>query len=360
MLLARCTHDAPFVATGPGIRPPLDSGLEVRITFNPGVDRSPAWLPASDAFLYTAQQVDRDDEDRCLVQQPGAGGGITRIMCHRTPSSADSLDIWENAAVGPTGGLAFVWSTTPGGFGSRTPYWQGFVVGTLDHPEPVRVLKTLPYLAPSGAGHENISHVSWLDATTLVYLGERVAQINDDTIRTGIEIARMDLQTTPPTLTIVPETDSASSVVAVGADTIYYTRNGDTQVYRRVLSTGAVQAVVSFGGEIARDVQVAGARLVAVVGGKVDFRFDSAAGPTQADRGGYLHLVNLQTGVDSVLPPPPGGLVWYRHPALAPDGRRVVAEGRNVALIDRYVEGVFIGTDTIIDPGIDLWRLDLP
>jgi hypothetical protein len=187
-----------------------------------------------------------------------------------------------------------------------------------------------------------------------------VVQINADTVRTGIEIVRLSIQSPVPTLAVVAGTDSASSVTVVGGDTIYYTRNGDTRVYRRVLSTGAAQSMVDFGGEIARDVQVAGSRLVAVVGGKADFRIDSAAGPTQLDRGGYLHLVDLQTGLDSVLPPPPGGLLWYRHPALAPDGSRLIAEGRRVALIDRYVEGIFIGTDTIIDSAIDLWLLDLP
>ena len=357
---AGCAHEAAFAVAGPGQRPPRDSGAYVQVTFNPGVDLAPAWLSDGGGFLYSAQQIDRGDDDRCLVLQPSGGGAITRILCHETASSADSLDVWENAAVGTTGELAFVWSTTPIGLGSRTPSWQGFVLGSVDHPEPVRVLKTLPYLAPSGAGHEGISHVSWLDPTTLVYLGEHVAQINDDIIATGIEVARMDVQTTPPTLMIVPGTDSASSVTARGTDTIYYTRNGDTRVYRRGLSTGAVDTVADFGGAIVRDVQVAGSRLVAVVGGKVDYFIDSAAGPTQHDRGGYLHLLDLVSGHDSVLPPPPGGLRWYRHPALSPDGSRIVAEGHHVDLIDRYVEGVFVGTDTIIDPADDLWRLDLP
>ncbi len=359
-VLPACAHDAPFAGATVAPRPPRDTGAEVRVTYNLGPDLTPTWLPDGRGFLYSTQLPDRRDGDRCLVLQPPAGGEITGTLCHQTRSAADSLDVWENAAVGPNDRLAFVWSITPLGFGSRTPAWQGLVLGTLEHPEPVRVLATLPYPSPSGAGHEGISHTTWLDSTTIFYLGERVVQINGDTVRTGIEIVQMNTQSAVPVLAVVPGTDSASSVAAVGGDTIYYTRNGDTQVYRRVLSTGAVQAVMDFGGAIARDVQVTGARLVAVVGGKVDFQFDSAAGPTQVDRGGYLHVVDLQTGVDSVLPPPPGGLVWYRHPALAPDGRRVVAEGRNVQLIDRYVEGVFIGTDTIIDPGIDLWRLDLP
>lgn len=358
--LPGCAHDAPFVAAGHAPRPPRDAGADVRVTYNPGVDLAPTWLPDGSGFLYTAQQQDRVDGDGCLALQPPEGGGITRVLCHRTRSGADSLDVWENAAVSAEDRLAFVWSSTPLGLGSRTPDWQGFVLGTLGHAEPVRVLATLPYLSPSGAGHEGISHVAWLDSTTILYLGERVVQINAEIVRTGIEVVRLSIQSPVPALVVVAGTDSASSVTAVGGDTIYYTRNGDTRVYRRVLSTGAVLSVVDFGGEIVRDVQVAGSRLVAVVGGKASFRIDPAAGPTQLDRGGYLHLVDLQTGLDSVLPPPPGGLLWYRHPALAPDGSRVIAEGRHVALIDRYVEGVFIGTDTIIDPAIDLWRLDLP
>jgi len=106
----------------------------------------------------------------------------------------------------------------------------------------------------------------------------------------------------------------------------------------RIDAEKVVSVAHDFGSGIVRDVQVVGARLIAVVGGDVSFAFDSVLGyPIQRDRGGPLVLVDLASGAETVLP---GNALAFRRPALAPSATRLVAEAvANVA---------------------DLWMFDLP
>src|SRR5205814_1002078 len=183
------------------------------------------------------------------------------------------------------------------------------VLGTLDG-AAVRVLRTFPYVAPDTVRHDAASQLRWLDSTTIVYLADRVGYERPcqrcpiDTLRTGVDVVRLDLSNAAASLAVVPGTRFASAVAAgESADIIYYTLGGDARVYRRVLSTGTVSVAHDFGTGIARDVQVVGSRLIAVVGGDVSFAFDSALGyPIQRDRGGPLVLVDLASGADTDAP----------------------------------------------------------
>jgi hypothetical protein len=328
--LAACEHTAPFGPGGPyAANGPLGAGAPLRLTYSPGQDRMPASLPDGSGILYSRERIDRRDLDWCVARMPAGGGSLTAELCDRLPAADDSTDAYQWPAPASDGRLAYVRATSPTGLGGIAPYASQFVLGTLDGSRPAQVLRSIPYQAPSGRGHEAIAQVRWLTPSTLVYVGQRVTYIIPcggcpvDTIPTGLELVRMDLATLPPTLSIVPGTDLASSVAVVGADTVYYTVNGDSRVFRRALSTGDTAVVYDFGGPIVRDVQVVGARLVAVVGGSVSFTTDSVLGPVQRDNGGTLHLVDLTTGVDLVLTNPTLG---FRAPALMPGGKQVVAE----------------------------------
>jgi len=185
----------------------------------------------------------------------------------------------------------------------------------------------------------------------LVYLEEKVryprgcSSCIPDTVRTGLELVTLDFTTPVPVLAVIPGTDGASSVV-VGAtgDTIYFTRNGDSRVYRRAFSSGQTDTVFDFSfAGIARDLDVANGRLAAIVGGAVNYAFDSILGESQADDGGQLHLVMLATGADTVL----GDSSFlfrrpsFRRPIPAPGSGRLVAE--------QWLGGF-----------ADLWLLDVP
>src|SRR5258705_318827 len=166
--------------------------------------------------------------------------------------------------------------------------------------------------------------------------------IGYDTVRAGIELARMDLKDAPGTVTTLAGTDSASSVALGAGDTIYYTAAGDSRVFRRTFAGGDT-AVWDFGtAGIARDLQVRGATLYAVVGGAVGYSHDPTLGPLQFDGGGVIHAVNLLLGTDT---PMADAARYYRRIALSPDGRHIVAEGLPIVLAGAQP---------------DLWGIDLP
>ena len=345
LALAGCGHSAAPAAPESGSSRPFAGGSPRRLTFNLGDDRAPAWLPDGSGLLYSLQRRDRPDRDRCLGLLPPDGGRLERTLCDANPAADDSTNVLTEPAPTPTadGRLAYLL------LGSETidiaPGYTAVVLGSLDGTAGARVLRTFPYVAPDTVRHDAASQLRWLDATTIVYLAERVGYERPcqgcpiDTLRTGVDVVRLDLSGDVTSLAVVPGTRFASAVArGESADVIYYTLGGDSRVYRRVLSSGTVSVAHDFGSGIARDVQVVGARLIAVVGGDVSFAFDSALGfPIQRDRGGPLVLVDLASGAETVLP---GNALAFRHPALAPAATRLVAEA--------------------VDNVADLWMFDLP
>ncbi len=342
VLTAGCDHPAPFRpgAYVPG--GPFQIGAIVRITFNPGRDRAPTWLPGGAGIVYSAERLDRLDHDHCLAELPAAGGTIRRYDC-RTTAADDSINAFEDAAVSSDGRVAYVRAAAyrlpeP----PLTPDAQALVLARLADVNDVRVLRRIAYTAPSRRIHHAVSHVGWLGPSRLVYLGESVSypracsSCDPDTVRTGIEVVTLDFDAPTPLLAVVPGTDGASSVtVGATGDTIYFTRNGDSRVYRRAFSGGQTDTVYDFGAAgIARDVAVANGRLVAVVGGDVAYIVDSVLGNSQVDHGGELHFVTLATGAETVV----GDFMSrFRRPALAPDGMRVVAESRATFRADLWL-----------------------
>jgi hypothetical protein len=343
-LLAGCEHDAPFhpvdyAPPGPFNTPPL-----IRLTLNPRDDLTPAWLPDGDIVL-TAERGDRADHDRCLAIMPDGGAAISRYVC-RTSASNDSLDAFLEAAPTSLGGgqIAYVYQ------GSYripippvTPGLQQIIVAPLADPNRGRVVQTLPYFAPSSRTHWGISHLRWLDASRLIYVGEDVSYPRPcstcppDTVRVGLEMAILDLTAATPTVSIVPGTDSASSVsIGASSDTLYFTRDSDAVVYRHIFSTGVTDTVHDFGaGRIARDVAWAAGRLFVVVDAVPDI-------------GGDVHILGPVPGTDAlVFAPFDGGVVRFERPAPSPDGRHFVAHG-------------YVLVNSVPASSRDIWLYDLP
>ena len=341
-----CEHTATFELPIYTPNGPLGSGPTLRLTYNPGTDLYPMWMSGGSEILYSAARVDRADHDHCFAVLPGTGGTISGYVC-RTSAPDDSINAFEGASLGPGGRIAYVRASSlrlpvP----PLVPQWEALVVAPLADPNNVIELRSLDYTAPSGRIHQGISHIGWLGPSRLVYLGESVtypgacSSCPPDTVRTGIEIMTLDFGGATPVLATVPGTDSASSV-AVGAtgDTIYFTRNGDSRVYRYTFSSTQTDTIHDFApAGIARDVGVAAGRLCAVVGGNVIYVVDSILGARQVDGGGELHFVTLANGAETVIG---GSSTFFRRPAFSPDGTHVVAEmwtlGRG-----------------------DIWRLDVP
>jgi hypothetical protein len=193
---------------------------------------------------------------------------------------------------------------------------QAIVVAPLADPNASRVVRDLPYAAPSGRTHWGISHLRWLDTTRLVYVGQDVSyprpcsQCPPDTVRVGLEIATLDLAPATPIVTIVPGTDSASSVaVGATADTIYFTRENDAVLYRHVFSSGVTDTIHDFsldGGVVARDAAWAADEVFAAV--------DGSLWVVDLTNGFYVNLLQATVGVS------------YRRPAPWTDRRRILLE----------------------------------
>ena len=305
--------------------PPFSDVLPHRLTFNLGDDRTPSWLPDGSGIIYSSEQETRPDHDRCLTVLPPEGGTIRSSYCRLDPFHDDSTDLMESPVVSPGGRIFFQQVTSRIGRQKRGP--AALMVGAAGDPWSATQVGLMPYTAPNGRLHSSLRTPQWL-GDTLIYLAEQLfwegSTFYPDTFYTGLDVVLLNLSGAPR-LEVVPGTDYASSV-AVSEDRlgIYYTLGGDGLIYHRVLATGVVDTVYDFGaGTVARDVQVRGNHLVAVVGGSVLFKLEDAHGYVQRDEGGNLALVDLSTGSSQVLL---GDTVLFRHPTISPDGSRMVIE----------------------------------
>lgn len=324
-----CGHSDPFSSTPYGSTEPFDPTPPIRLTLNETADRSPAWLPDGDGIVYSTQPLGRADGDLCLAELPATGGSQRRLICDAASIGPAATEAIESPVVGPDGRLAFVRATSA--VGAVTPDLQRLEVGPGMDASAAAEVQRVPYTIPGEPIHTGLIALRWQRADRLIFVGGGLGYRRLcltcvlDTVVAGRKVVTLDLTPAGSVLSAVPRTEFASGVAAGASDDeILYTVGGDTRVFRRVLSTGEVAVAHDFGAAgVARDVHVAGGRLTATVGGRVAVSVDPDLGPLQWDSGGIIHVVDLASGADVTLDGP--GL--FRRPALAPDGRRVVAEG---------------------------------
>jgi hypothetical protein len=358
-LALACGHTDPFTTSPPVTQQPFDPAPPIRLTYNAGADRFASWLPDGSGILYSAQQVDRPDHDLCLAMLPPDGGTQTRLICDFTRLGRDTTNAIESAVLSPAGQLAFFKSRSD--VGDPRPTVSAVAVGTSLDPVTAQEVQRIPYTLPGELPVSGISALRWQTEDRLLYVGGLVTQRVPcencpilDTIRTGYKITQLDLGVPGSLPAPVPGTDFASGLALSGADEILYTLSGDSRVYRRSLSTGGTGIAFDFGAAgVARDLDVAGGRLAAVVGGRVHFSVDPELGPIQWDSGGVLHVVDLATGEDHTLDP---GRRLFRRPALSPGGDRLVAEGSELIIVP-VAEAVI---DTTVSKATDLFLLAVP
>jgi hypothetical protein len=278
------------------------------------------------------------------------------LICNLTANGTDLTESFDSPAATADGRLAFVAASGPRG--GLLPERQELSLGSVADPATRTPLLSIPYTIPGRRTHTGISQIRWLGPSRLLYLGEAVSVFTPcqfcqkDTLRSGLDAVRLTLVGSAAGPEAIPGTDNASGVSPGSTeDEIYYTLGGDTRVYRRVLSTGAATVVHDFGGAgIARDVDVVGDRLAAVVGGRVHFIDDPSFGPTQWDSGGVVHLVTLSDGADLAVTDP-AELGLYRRPRISPSGGQIVVE--------RYPLLVEAGDTTVVRTA-DLFLLGQP
>jgi len=321
-----CAYDTPWTPKPYGPDTPFDPASPGRVTINTGVDRTPAWVPGDTTLLYSAERT--SDHDRCLGVLSARTWTLERTLCHGSlVTDSNHVDAFEWAAA-RRGQIAFQWAQWPRN--AVKPLERDLIVASLDRWDHGRVLIAFHPYGPGLVDIDGVQRVQWVGDTSLVYVHEQMLvtippppspPIYDTTI-TAIDIERVNFGSDSVVVTIVPGTAGATSLaVNDSATAIYYTLPGDSLVYRLALDSSVASAAYAFpGGVFPRDVQVRGARLVAIVGGD-------------------LHLVDLQAPYDSVVT---GPAVAFRNPALSRDGHTIVVEG---------------------DPGSgipDLWRVVWP
>lgn len=329
LLLAACDHGAPFTPEVPSEPGPLAPGIPARLTFSGADDRTASWLPDGSAFLYSSEELEGPaDHDRCMLVMPASGGTVSRTICERRPGHQDSTDVFQSPVVSPGGRLLYLRAVSRIG-NQKSPRME-LALATLDAPVPATVLTPVPYFASSGKTHHFVASPAWLDDDHFVYLAQYLwyqgSTFFPDTFATGLEIVHGSVSGDAATLAVVPATDAASSVAAGDEPgTIIATFGGDSKVYRVELATGTRTVLWDFGpAGIAREAQVAGGRLVAIVGRSVLYQFEDAHQQfVQRDEGGDLHVVELETGATQVFT---FEETLFHRPALAPDGSRLVVE----------------------------------
>ncbi|HEU4680198.1 MAG TPA: hypothetical protein VFS51_00550 [Gemmatimonadales bacterium] len=328
LLLVGCGHTEPFGSPSPGTDQPFDPTPPVRLTLNLGPDRGAAWLPDGSGILYSGQQLGRSDQDVCLALLPPGGGRQLQATCDLTAEGRNLRDALESPAPAVDGRLAFV--TAHSEPRAVSPDEQGIVLASVADPRDYRVLRPMPYTIPVERLHSGASQLRWWGENRLLYLAERVMYIRPcsscppDTLRSGMDATWLSTEDVGATPQRIPGTEYASGVSpGSNENEVYYTMGGDSRVFRRNLSDGAVSVVHDFGtAGIARDVHVVGNRMVAVVGGRVAFGTTPITGQVQWDSGGMLRVVDLQAGTDVALDGP--GL--FRRPQISPSGSAVVVE----------------------------------
>lgn len=325
-----CAHDAVFAPAPPaGAKAPRDSGASHVVTLNTGADLFPNWLPDGSALAYAFDSHDSPPFPlRCAGLIPPEGGTRTTLAC-KLRSASDSIDEIDWPAAGPGGALVYAWAPYRKGF-SFVPDSTLIIVSSLAHPADAQSVFTFPYTSPSAVRYTTVTHLAWLVPSTFIGTGA-VAAVTQNcvscpfrTVYAGRDVLRFDVTTRPATVTAIPNTSPATSVAVGDSGDIYFTRMGDSRVFRRILATGDSSVVHDFGAAgIARDVQVAAGRLVAIVGGHVSLGSNPVIGVFQEDSGGYIHVVTLANDSDTSLP---DSAFLFRHPALSPTADRLVAE----------------------------------
>ena len=331
--LGACEHSAPFRPEAYGPTGPLGTGSPLRLTFNPGQDLDPAWLHDGSGVVYTGERRDRADRDRCLAFMPAGGGAITRSVC-RTSAADDTLNVFEDAAFSANDSVVYVRASTERFLQSIGPDAQQLVVAAAAAPNDARVLQGIPFTAPWGTTYDALSHIAWLGPGRVAAVGERVTYPRAcktcpaDTVRTGIGIVIVDFTSAAPVLARLADGDSASSLAAAAnGDTLYFTRDGDSRVYRHAFTSGLTDTLYDFVSGIARDVSVANGKVAAVVGGAVSYAVDSVLGGSQPDHGGPVYLLVTGSAAAQI-----GDPAWrFRRPALSPDGAHLVVAAWNVS-----------------------------
>ena len=363
LLLAACSHGEPFTAPDEPLDGPLSPAVPVRLTYADGDPTAPIWTTDGDTIVYSYTRRGGGftvEMEGCLALLPAAGGSIRREICSRSVFPNQSGDVFDLPALSPAGRLAFFHDGQPAAPGTGA---EAILVAPFETPSAYALVRTFPFQAD--VFYVAAASLSWLDEGRLVFVGIAEEQFtpcdecNPVLVRYGRAVLAADVST-PGAVSVVPGTQFATSVAAgESPDIIYYTLASDARIYRQALSSGEITTAHDFGAPaIARDVSFANGRLVVIVDGSVPVYADDIGTIQGPNSGGTPYVLVPGSGQAQVVPVPQA--MWFRRPALSPDGSRIVAEGAllQITVIGDGAGGI-VGYDTVAGPS-SIWRLAAP
>ena len=331
-----CGHSEPFQNPDETNHGPFSPDLPVQLTYNPGPDLTPAFLPGDTIVLYSYQSAGSLSFHQCIGALPVLGGTAVSQSCPRSAAALDSTERYENPVPLDDSTIVLVQSSRLKGAGADAVTLLGTAPWRTADQFTTRF--EFPFPAPSGVHEVSASYLSLLGGGELAYLamidlsacpGTQPFCQFPSLLRVGREIARLNLEGTGDPV-VLPGTGYATSAgTGRTPGAVLYTLPFDTRVYERQVD-GSTVTLFDFGTDsIARDPVVVGNLLVAVVGGAATRWTSNDGDPLQVDDGGNLALVNLASGQVQYI----AGA--YTRPALSGNGRVLLAvSGGNVYRID--------------------------
>ena len=358
LVAAACGHDLPPEpsVTRPDSVP--DQSNPPRLTLNQLMDLTPAYSIDGSTLWYTWERNDQADHDLCLGQIPARGGSRLRQACPVGPGSVGDSANWFISPAPHPDGRRLAWYQHASLYLGRGSSGE-IVLGRVDAPDdPSQVVRLQPFPihTPSGRTLVLPEQLQWADDTTLVFIGVLFTTndtlIGQDSIYNGLEVNTVTLSGDSTILGSVAGTLNASGVAVAPGRVIYFTRDGDSTVYRGDLDGGVVAPYVTFP-EIARDPVMVGDTVYAIVGGEVTWGEYPIVGFLQLDKGGALwraHGGGVPALVDDAR--------LYRHPAVAPDRRTIAIEGRDLFTRIQDIYLISIGSHMPLVPRTSPFRTD--
>ena len=173
---AACGHSDLYAPTYPA-NPPLGSGVFHRITYDPGDDLFPRWLPGGDSVTYASTASDDATGDRCHGLISAEGGTRRSLPCphHAGPDSVTESN-WPAAAA--DGRVAFIWE--PIRPYPSLPFPDSallFIQSPV--PGPPVVAFRFPHAIPGVGVYHGLSYLAWLNPDTLVAVAVTNTVIRD-------------------------------------------------------------------------------------------------------------------------------------------------------------------------------------
>ncbi len=326
-----CGHSEPFQDPNETSNGPFSPAIPIQLTYNPGTDLTPAFLPGDTLVLYSYEQSGALNPNVCIGSLPVAGGTRVSDSCPKSAAALDSTERYENPVPLNDSMIVLVQSARLKG--------NGFDAITLLGTAPWRAADQLvprlefPFASSSGVFEISADYISLTGGSDIAYLAlvdvsacPGTSPFCDDPllIRVGREIGQLNLQATGDPSIAAGSAWATSVATGRTTGTFLFTLPFDSRVYERQ-ADGSTVTVFEFAGEIVRDPMVVGSQMLAIVGGNVA-QFTGADGMAfQVDGGGRIALVDLTSRTVQYVTA--GGDAMYKRAALSATGKVIIAEG---------------------------------